>query len=112
MSKYINADEFLEKLGTTPEWTGNDSKYPFEVHLALLKIEEYFKCLVHDLATDDVEKIIRCKDCKHYTKTYDGDYCCRLHTDKVGYCDFSVDMKPDDFCSYGEKKEEVKNNVL
>jgi len=38
-------------------------------------------------------EIIRCKDCKHY----DGSYpmCCR----------YEETIKPDDYCSYGEKKE-------
>ena len=44
--------------------------------------------------------IIHCKDCKHYSMNTEllGNMCTRLFT--------IFPMKPNDFCSYGERKGE------
>ena len=51
--------------------------------------------------TIDAVPIVRCKDCKHY----------EIHKPKVlENCErngYIIPMKPDDFCSYGERKNEV-----
>ena len=50
-------------------------------------------------ALDDVP-VVRCRECKHYaTADFDGDilYGCTLHS-------AMVDITPDSFCSYGERK--------
>lgn len=45
------------------------------------------------------EVVVRCKDCKHY----------EIHKPKVlENCErngYIIPMKPDDFCSYGERKD-------
>lgn len=46
------------------------------------------------LPTVDAEVVVRCKDCKHYDI---GGSCI--------ICGFQS-RKPDDFCSYGEKKDD------
>lgn len=48
----------------------------------------------------DIAAIIRCKNCKHYATNTEllGNVCNRLFT--------VFPMKPDDFCSYGERKDE------
>ena len=55
---------------------------------------------VDEQPTIDAVPVVRCKDCKHY----------EIHKPKVlenyernGYL---IPMKPDDFCSYGERKED------
>ena len=50
----------------------------------------------------DVVEVVRCKDCEHYKpqpkyKNSETKYCCRS-----AY----VRVNADDFCSYGERKEE------
>ena len=49
--------------------------------------------------TIDAVPVVRCKDCKHY----------EIHKPKVlENCErkgYIIPMKPDDFCSYGERKE-------
>ena len=46
----------------------------------------------------DVARVVQCKDCKHY----------EIHKPKVlENCErngYLIPMKPDDFCSYGERK--------
>lgn len=49
--------------------------------------------------TVDAVEVVRCKDCKHY----------EIHKPKVlENCErngYIIPMKPDDFCSYGERKD-------
>ena len=47
-----------------------------------------------------MEELIRCKDCKHWEfhKRLQIPWCRYLH----------IDMGPDDYCSYAEKKGEEK----
>lgn len=55
-----------------------------------------------------VELIVRCKDCKYYRNHPNG--LCYLHTEpkenERGYSGEAVCVEPDDFCSYGERREE------
>ena len=58
-------------------------------------IEEW----LNNAPTIDAVPVVRCKDCKHY----------EIHKPKVlENCErkgYIIPMKPDDFCSYGERKE-------
>ena len=54
----------------------------------------------------DVVEVVRCKDCKHNVANWKHD-----ELDATDYTDIVCDyfmtdgMCPDDFCSYGERKE-------
>ena len=54
---------------------------------------------VDEQPTVDAVPVVRCKDCKHY----------EIHKPKVlENCErngYIIPMKPDDFCSYGERKD-------
>ena len=56
----------------------------------------------------DAVEVVRCKDCKHYKEFRTKRnkqimrLCCRM-----GKNDMEYSVKPDDFCSYGERKEGV-----
>ena len=54
----------------------------------------------------DVAPVVRCLDCKHYrehrTKRH-GNLICRCT--RMGKYDMDYPVKPDDFCSYGERKQ-------
>lgn len=60
----------------------------------------------------DLVYVVRCKDCKHYAKETDGlampMYICKRFTEwEIDETEnLELAMKPDDFCSYGERKEE------
>ena len=47
--------------------------------------------------TVDAVPVVRCKDCKHYTPVEGGKPLCALH---------SIAVAQDDFCSYGERKDD------
>ena len=52
----------------------------------------------------EVAEVVRCKDCKHCLRhtvplgTYG--YC-----NHFGYYDYAPEVQPEDFCSYGERRE-------
>ena len=78
--RLIDADEIYEVL----------TDY---YHLRTPIQQKALKEALERLPTIDAVEVVRCKDCKHY----DGSYpmCCR----------WEETIKPDDYCSYGEKKE-------
>lgn len=55
-------------------------------------------CLIDDATTVDAVEVVRCRDCKWWHED-----------DDVGHCDNPDGLdnyaKPDDFCSYAERKE-------
>ena len=54
--------------------------------------------LLDDMPTVDAEEVVRCKGCRHwhYSTTKDFHYCMYTMMGRV--------TKPDDFCSYGERR--------
>ena len=52
-----------------------------------------FENALENAPTIDAVEVVRCKDCKHF----DGSYpmCCR----------FEETFEPEDYCSFGEKRE-------
>lgn len=65
------------------------------------------KKLIEAAKTVDAVPVVRCKDCKHYRNYPNG--LCYLHTEPKtnsrGYSGDAVCVEPEDFCSYGERKE-------
>ena len=63
---------------------------------------------IRKLPAADVAEVVRCKDCKHYRNHPHG--LCYLHTEpkanERGYSGEAVCVEPDDFCSYGKRREE------
>lgn len=74
----------------------------------LLHIEYAYAAeqLLDEIPAADVAPVVRCKDCKHYRNYPNG--LCYLHTEPKtnarGYSGEAVCVEPDDFCSYGERK--------
>ena len=53
----------------------------------------------------DVAPVVRCRDCKHYRPQKKSEHW----ENRANYCNRLVRIKvrPNDFCSYGERKNEV-----
>jgi hypothetical protein len=49
------------------------------------------------------ECFVRCKDCKYWLQTPNGDVCARY--EKADMEDCNPPMEADDFCSRGERKD-------
>lgn len=62
---------------------------------------------IDNAPTVDAVPVVRCEDCKHYRNYPNG--LCYLHTEPKsnarGYSGEAVCVEPDDFCSYGERKD-------
>ena len=61
----------------------------------------YAKVVIDGTPTVDAVEVVRCKDCKHYNQTMNE--CESLHFWFSE--DGGLNVKEDDFCSYGEKRE-------
>lgn len=63
---------------------------------------------VENFPSADAVPVVRCKDCKYYRNHPNG--LCYLYTEpkenEHGYSGEAVCVEPDDFCSYGEQREE------
>jgi hypothetical protein len=56
----------------------------------------YMPKILDEQPTIDAVPVVRCKDCIHYEPCEGGkDFCC-FH---------AIGIVPDDFCSYGERKD-------
>ena len=58
---------------------------------------------IKNAPTVDAVPVVRCKDCKHYRPQKKSAHW----ENRANYCNRVVTIKvqPDDFCSYGERKE-------
>ena len=55
---------------------------------------------IRELPAADVAEVVRCKDCKNLVNT-------TINANGFLICDISdMEIAPDDFCSYGERREE------
>lgn len=64
--------------------------------------------LIDTIPAADVAEVVRCRDCKwfnHYTMECESD---DVATDHEGGASFSINFGPDDFCSYGQRKEDAE----
>ena len=60
--------------------------------------------IIDDISAADVAPVVRCKDCKWFADNNDGEwYGCQMF--QVVWITPEDAPKPDDFCSYGERKD-------
>lgn len=64
------------------------------------------KRLLADMPAADVAPVVRCNGCKHY----DMGVCLKIYSDGNAHPEAWQSRKPDDFCSYGERKEVADND--
>ena len=70
--------------------------------------EAFILRLIDEQPTIDAVPVVRCRDCKwfnHYTMECESD---DVATDHEGGASFSINFGPDDFCSYGQRKEDAE----
>jgi hypothetical protein len=96
MDEYIDREALLEEIDAAMDADGMG----FVVGTTLKRYLKRQKVA-------DVTPVVRCKDCKWYQegeKLSPNKFCFRLQhpteNRKIGY-----NFSPDDFCSYGEKKD-------
>ena len=91
MAEYIKREAAMDIFGDVPMWDGYYEPYPFEVHCAIVGVVKLIKEELSKVPTADVAPVVRCKDCAH------------LYGTLCTVC--GLLPQPDDFCSYGERKD-------
>ena len=68
-------------------------------------LTNYTTLILQEAPTVDAVEIVRCMDCKHYMPQKKSAHW----ENRASYCNRFVRIKvrPNDFCSYGERKNEV-----
>ena len=84
----IDKDDLWEQLNDEP-WFYNVDR------------DEIALPIVDAAPTVDAEVVVRCKDCKHY----DMGVCLKIYSDGNAHPEAWQSRKPEDFCSYGERKD-------
>lgn len=81
--------------------------YGYDDNSILLVPYRDAKKLIEAAKTVDAVPVVRCKDCKWFADNNDGEWfgCWLFQTIRIIPEDAP---KPDDFCSYGERKEGAK----
>ena len=90
--RLIDSDELWERLNYEP-WEHNADR------------DEIALPIVNAAPTVDAVPALRCKDCKWFADNNGGEWygCKMFHVVRITPEDAP---KPDDFCSYGERREE------
>lgn len=57
------------------------------------------------------QEVVRCKDCKHLMTYNDGTYDCKYLVERM-FAEGELNNKPDDFCCWGERKDEGKDELV
>lgn len=90
MSRLIDADK-LERQ----EYWGNDRCFDY------VDAED-----IDNAPTVDAVEVVRCKDCKHY----DLGVCLKIYSNGNAHPEAWQPRRPEDFCSYGERKDGGERN--
>ena len=94
--RLIDSDELWERLNYEP-WEHNADR------------DEIALPIVNAAPTVDAVPVVRCKDCKWFADNNGGEWygCKMFHVVRITPEDAP---KPDDFCSYGERREELTSH--
>ena len=65
------------------------------------------ECVVKETPTVNAVPVVRCRKCIHY----DMGVCMKIYDDGEASSYAWQGRKPDDFCSYGERKEGADNDT-
>ena len=99
MARLIDADALSEHIKGLPTWfeDGGGMWSCLDGYPKGLFYPEDIISSIENAPTVDAVEVVRCKDCRFIIDREDGTHGCYLH--------FLEDCKPDDFCSYGERKD-------
>ncbi len=95
MSRYIDADKLKEIVNRQYRNCHGNTGIKKDIYReALLAVKSAIHC---QSVSNDMQEVVRCKDCKHLMFSDMYGECSQAHMGIV---------RPDDFCSYGERKDE------
>ena len=87
MSGYIKRDTAIRAVMATKWVDGSDGAMAMEI--------------VASLPAADVVPVVHCRDCKHY----DMGVCLKIYSDGNVHSAAWQSRNPDDYCSYGDRKD-------
>ena len=70
-------------------------------------LTNYATLILREAPTVDAVPVVRCKKCIHY----EMGVCLKIYDDGAASSYAWQERKPDDFCSYGERKEGANNGI-
>ena len=94
-----SVEEFMEqyKMTDTEHVYSNGTEY-----VPIYRMKQWFEHFRNQqLLTIDAVHVVRCRECKHY----EMGVCLKIYDDGAVSRYAWQERKPDDFCSYGERKE-------
>lgn len=100
MDEYIDREALIEWLKRIRIIDLSDGR-----GLCRVIMEDDFKKAIKKMPKGiiaDVARVTRCKDCKHY----DMGVCLKIYSDGNAHPEAWQNRRPDDFCSYGERKDD------
>ena len=104
-AEYISREKTLKAIRTSVSEVFNVASNAGRMYQKITEI-------VESVPAADVVPVVRCRECKHYkerrTKKY-GNLICRCT--RMSKYDMDYPVKPDDFCSYGERRETNENQT-
>ena len=94
MPRYIDADKFISWLDV------GHLRSPSEICLSELNVLK----MIDLQPTADVVEVVRCRDCKHFTKGMAIGMCKRIEEKPIIPCPF-IPCHCEHYCSYGERRD-------
>ena len=104
MAEYLNKELFLQSMGLVGDETkyGNrDGEHQSRSYSTWMGYE-IMGSVDDSVVEEDVVEVVRCKDCEYY----EGDECGNPYIFMSDGAHLYTD--PDDFCSYGERKDNAE----
>lgn len=110
--------EYIDREAAVKAFNNFDAGRAVSTHSTLLTPEEFAEYL-YELPAADVAPVVRCKECEHaeHAERYEradgtAGYCCGHPQNTFAYGArwdrvFKPVKEADDFCSYGERKDEA-----
>ena len=96
MAEYIEREATIELLRSLGRRDYRREKGTIQDAIKMVSFSEYTPAA-------DVAPVVRCKDCKHY----DMGVCLKIYSDGNMHPVAWQSRKPEDFCSYGERKDDA-----
>ena len=102
MDEYIEREKLYKRISDIRIYVSVARQSGKDLAGELLKFyrEGVLKAIA-DAPAADVVEVVRCKDCKYFTQDKIADEI----MDRCVYFGGMVSIAPDDFCSYGERRE-------
>ena len=108
--RYIDADKIYEEFKSLEQLARkrvNDTPTnspAYERYSTQYYEREKALSIIKAQPTADVVEVVRCKDCVYADCLPSGLFRCRKHSEYSMFRNSILNVRPDDYCSFGEKR--------